>query len=125
MEEYEAGTCNINRVERKKRLVLGLVGFLNAGILALILAFIPQLNLLYGAVFLLNFVGFIGVLQYRKRFCTGLALKKKFKINDKEETVEEKENIVADRRKALTIIFESFVTGSLLTFALYIILKNF
>lgn len=125
MIEYKPGTCNISQTGRKKRLVLGGVGFLNAGILTAILAFFPGSTPVYLAVFILNFVGFLGFLQYRNSFCAGLALKKKFKVSDKEEEVGASEKISKDRRKAFLIILESGILAFLATSLIYLVLHNF
>lgn len=121
MADYEAGTCNINQIERKKRLVVGAVSFFNSVILMAVLAFFPELTILYAALFILNFAGFIGLLQYREHFCAGLALTSKFKIGDSERSVESEDEIAEDRRKALLIIIESFIGSSALTILLYLV----
>jgi type III secretory pathway component EscV len=124
MTEYQAGTCNINQTERKKRLVIGVVTFINSAILALVLALIPQFTVLYFAIFLLNFTGFLGFLQYREKFCTGLALKKKFKVEEEEEEVTDSEKISEDRRKAAIIFFESGMLATGVTLLVYLVLSN-
>lgn len=125
MTEYNPGTCNINEIESKKRLVAGIAGFANAAILTAVLFITPELTLLYGAVFLLNFTGFIGYLQYRKNFCTGLALKKKFHIGDEEEKISDSEKITEDRKQAALMLFESAVLAGLVTAAVYTLVTNF
>jgi hypothetical protein len=120
--EYQPGTCNINPIERKKRLVAGLAGFTNSALLVAVIAFVSELTLLYPAIFLLNFVGFLGWLQYRKRFCTGLALRKKFHIGEKEEEIEDSEKVAEDRRKAFTLLVESAFLAFLTTCIVYILI---
>ncbi|MFB6100726.1 MAG: hypothetical protein ABEK16_05645 [Candidatus Nanohalobium sp.] len=123
--EYSAGACNINRVESRKRLVVGIAGFVNSIILIAVLFFVPELTPLYPAIFLLNFTGFIGYLQYRRNFCTGLALKKKFHVGDEEQEVEDPEKISRDRKQAALMLFESTVLAGLLTAAVYLAITNF
>lgn len=125
MVKYKPGVCNINQVEKKKRLVGGLAAFLNSAILIFVLVAFPQLTPLYAAVFLLNFAGFLGYLQYRKSFCTGLALKKKFHVDDEDEEIESPEEVSQDRKKVLMILLESGFMASALTLAVYLALANF
>jgi hypothetical protein len=125
MTEYEAGTCNIDQTEGKKRLVAGIAGFLNALILIAVLFFFPSFTPLYAGIFLLNLMGFLGYLQYRSSFCAGLALKKKFHIGDEAQEVSSPEKVSRDRQKAFTIVVESVIGSSLLTFGVYLALANF
>jgi len=123
MAEYQPGKCNINQVERKKRRVMGAVSFLNALLLVTVIYLFPSFTPLYIAIFLLGSTGFLGFLQSQKRFCTGLALKKKFKTNNSTEKVSEKEHVSKDRRKAAKIILQSLIMASLFT-ALVFLLAN-
>ena len=123
--EYQPGTCNISEIESKKRLVASIAGFVNAVLISSVLFFIPELTLLYGAIFFLNFTGFIGYLQYRRNFCTGLALKKKSHIGDEEKEVKDPEKISKDRKQAALMLFESAVLAGLLTAATYLLIANF
>jgi hypothetical protein len=125
MTEYRAGACNINRTERRKRLVAGAAGFTNSAILAAVLFFFPQFTLLYAAIFLLNLMGFLGLIQYRNRFCAGLALKKKFHVGDEAGEVSSPEKVSRDRQKALLMIAESVIASALLTAGIYLALANF
>ncbi len=123
--KYQAGTCNIDKVESKKRLAASIAGFFNAAIITGILFIASELTLLYGVIFLLNFTGFIGYLQYRGNFCAGLALKKKFHVGEEEEKIDDPEKMSKDRKQAALILFESAVLAGLLTAAITLIITNF
>ncbi|QGA80410.1 hypothetical protein [Candidatus Nanohalobium constans] len=124
MTDYKPGTCNINETERKKRLIVGIVGFFNAALLSATMLIYPGFTPLYFTIFLLYLTGFVGYLQYRNHFCTGYALKKKFKTNKSEEEIENSESISKDRRKAALIILQSIIGAGLLTLIIYLIAAN-
>lgn len=123
MTEYEPGTCNINTLERKKRLVISFSGFMNSAVLLLPLFFFPEFLGLYVAIFLLNFAGFLGYFQYKQHFCANLALQKKFHVGEEEETVDDPQKVTKDRKKALTILFESGIFAAMLTLTFYLLLN--
>jgi hypothetical protein len=124
MAEYQAGTCNINQVERKKRMVVGIVGFINSAILTIVLAAFPRFYPLYAAIFLLNTVGFMGYIQYRKNFCANLALRKKEKTGEGEKSIEHDQKISDDRKKAVQIVLEAVIASSILTGLTYLIVGS-
>jgi hypothetical protein len=69
VSEYQPGTCNIGRNERKKRRVAGTLSFLVAvGYVAFVVATGRPDTLLLGS-FPFLFGGFIGVVQDRMGFC--------------------------------------------------------
>ena len=124
MTDYTAGTCNINPVERKKRLVVGIVGFINSAILMVVLAAFPSFYPLYAGIFLLNTLGFLGYIQYRRRFCANLALRKKYKTGEEEVEVTDGEKVSEDRKQALMIASEALLASSALTFCVYLIVGS-
>ena len=125
MTEYKPGTCNINRMESKKRLAIGFAGFINAGILTLVYLAFPEFTALLPAVFLLYLIGFTGYIQYRNSFCAGQALKEKFHIGESEEDVDDSDKVSRDRKKAALIIIQSILGAALTTSSIYLVAANF
>ncbi|MHA2502839.1 MAG: hypothetical protein ACXAE3_08220 [Candidatus Kariarchaeaceae archaeon] len=75
---YEPGKCNIGRSERIRRLNFGLTFFIISAVLltAIVLLNLPS-YLIFG-LFVTNFLGFLGLLQYFYRFCTTNALAERY-----------------------------------------------
>ncbi len=122
MTEYQPGTCNINSKESRKRLVTGAAGLLNAFILTALVFFFPALQLLYIPIFLLIFVGFLGYFQHRENFCAALGLRGKLHIGESKEEVSDPEKVSEDRMKALSMIAKSFISASIVTSFIYLLI---
>jgi predicted nucleic acid-binding Zn ribbon protein len=124
MAEYQSGVCNIDELERKKRLGVGMISFFNAAILTVVALAFPGFTALYAGIFVLTSAGFLGIFQYRQHFCAGLALKQKFDIGETEE-VTDPEMVSKDRRKAARIIVQSLLSSALVTSVLYLVVTYF
>lgn len=74
MTEYEAGKCNIDRREQRKRYFLGASGVTTAGVMVILTYF--NYTQLYSSILLpaLIFTGFNGFIQGRLNFCAGYGL---------------------------------------------------
>lgn len=74
MSMYEAGVCNIGKVEIRKRYTFGIIGFIATGVL--VVAFIG-LNIYLPWSLLITIIplglGFEGVFQGKNKFCAGFA----------------------------------------------------
>ncbi len=120
--KYIPGVCNIGTAERNYRK--------NAGILAVALGILmffafyamrvkPYLYLLE---FIPIYTAAISFLQYKFHFCAEFGILGKYNFEDKigrALTVNEKESLKLDRRKALKIILYSFAITLILTIALF------
>jgi hypothetical protein len=124
MAEYHAGVCNIDKLERKKRLGVGMISFFNAAILTVVTLAFPGFAALYAGIFVLNSAGFLGFFQYQHHFCAGLALKQKFHVGETGE-VTDPEMVAEDRKKAAKIIAQSLLSSALLTSVLYLVITYF
>lgn len=124
MTEYQSGVCNIDKLEGKKRLGVGMISFFNAAILTVVALAFPEFTALYAGVFVLTSAGFLGFFQYRHHFCAGLALKQKFHVGEAGE-VSDSEMVAEDRKKAAKIIAQSLMSSALLTSGLYLVITYF
>ena len=101
--EYQPGVCNIGPAQQRRRLLLGVVSLLVAGLLvaAIILRTWPQWMLalvvfpLYGAA--------MGVLQYRERFCVGFAGIGVFDVGSGTTDITDPQALAADRKRAVRL----------------------
>lgn len=122
MAEYEPGSCNIGRVERRKRLVVGLIGFIAS--IAVIMGDPFDSVTSAGAFLMLLFLGFEGVYQYTYSFCTGFAHSGIYDVSEEGEDRKEVENEAdreKDRRTAWRIHLYSAVSSLATSTALYLI----
>ena len=71
MTEYEAGKCNIDSREQRKRYFLGASGFTTAGIMIILTYFNYTQLYSRNLVPVLIFIGFNGFIQGRLNFCAG------------------------------------------------------
>jgi hypothetical protein len=101
--EYQPGVCNIGPAQQRRRLLLGVISLLAAGLLvaAIVVLEWPQWALafvvfpLYGAA--------MGVLQYRERFCVGFAGIGVFDVGAGTTDVTDPQALAADRTRAVRL----------------------
>jgi len=96
--EYQPGVCNIGPAQQRRRLLLGVVSLLAAGLLvaAIVVLEWPQ--------WALAFVGAaMGVLQYRERFCVGFAGIGVFDVGAGTTDVTDPQALAADRTRAVRL----------------------
>lgn len=125
-EDYIPGVKNIGESERRKRYLVGILGFLFAILYLLIVYFgkWPKWATLFS--FILFFVGFIGIIQGKLSFCAMFALRETYDVSRKgneKKIVEREEDHEKDLRRArqihlYTILFSAVAT--VLTYILFL-----
>jgi hypothetical protein len=124
MAEYQPGVCNIGKVERRRRLYLGIASFLAAVVFTGWVLGTDQPFRLLAGTFLFVFGGLFGYLQYRLEFCVGFAALARYDLTgsgDDAGTVEEETALFKDRMRALQILVVSVALAGLLTFGVYLL----
>jgi hypothetical protein len=120
--EYEAGSCNIDRTEQRKRYYLGAAGL---SFSALYLGVNYAYNMSQASVLLValpSFLGFLGVLQGYQSFCAGYGIAGSRNAENGLEKVGDKEDTKKDRKTALKIIGEAFGLSAALSSIAYLTL---
>lgn len=122
--EYQPGSCNIGRAERRVRYGFGALGFAAAGALvaAVVALSWPRWVLLAGVVPL--FGGFIGVAQGRESFCVRYAVAGVYNVEDRlgERTaVGDADAAHTDRRRARRLTARSAVAAVAVAVGLYLV----
>lgn len=121
MVEYQAGVCNINRKETKKRYFTGLIGLLVAFILSgIYLKSYSKLVLLL-LIFFSSMIGFQGIIQGRNSFCVARAKKGTRKTTGEKVKVIDGNERHKDNLKAKRIIFYSFNLGAIFSLSVYLL----
>lgn len=122
MPAYQPGACNIGRAERRKRYRSGVAGFALA---ALLVAAVATLHAdpawLLAAVTPL-FVGFIGVLQARAKFCVGYAMVGVYDVSATGESRQPAPEAGqrADRKRAIVLSVQALAAATVGALALYV-----
>lgn len=122
MTEYQAGACNIGQAEQRKRYATGIAGFLAAALLVLaVFAFDLETHWLLAAVAPL-FLGFLGVLQARERFCVGFAMAGVYDVSDTggQRTEAPDDARRADQRRAVLLQVKALLAAIAVSGALYL-----
>ncbi|WEL23377.1 hypothetical protein [Candidatus Nanohalovita haloferacivicina] len=118
--EYEAGSCNINRYQQKRRYLASVIGFAAAGTVALFSYSFQLHPLMTLAVFIATMVGFEGLYQGRFSFCTGFASKGIRSKGEEAETEEvPEEQLEEDREMARRIHYYSLLSSAFVTALFY------
>lgn len=119
MTEYQAGLCNINHKESRKRYLSAIISFAGTGPVAAayFATSIPYLLIL---LLITTTFGFQGILQGRKNFCVAHAKKETEKTGDRTQQVENEDEIEEDNRMANRIIIQSTVSGLISTTLIYL-----
>lgn len=124
MAEYRPGTCNIGRVEQRRRLAVGALSLTGAvAYTAWVLATDQPYDALGGA-FLLLAGGFVGLLQYRLRFCVAFAALARYDLRGSggdAGTVAEREWVRRDRWRAVGILVAAVLAAAALTVGVYLL----
>lgn len=124
MAEYQPGVCNIGRVERRRRLYLGIASFVAAVVFTAWVLTTGQPYRLLAGTFLLVFGGLFGYLQHRLEFCVAFAALARYDLTgsgDDVGTVQEETALFKDRMRALQILVVSLALAGLLTFGTYLL----
>ena len=106
MSEYQAGVCNIGPSEIRKRQRVALLGYSLAAAILLSHIFLdtPSIpSLLFASLF----VGSVGFVQSRKKFCLAFGLMGTFNVSESMKKVVAPADLKADRRTALVILLQS------------------
>lgn len=117
MSNYQAGVCNIGPQEIRKRQRVALLGYGLALVLVLAQFFFdsPAVpSLLFAALF----VGSVGFVQSRKKFCLAFGLMGTFNVSDAMKKVVDPADLKADRKTAIVILLQSAVLALVLFGAL-------
>jgi hypothetical protein len=122
-DSYIAGSCNIGKGEVRRRQlvaligaalsVIALVGFISAGTE-------PSLRL---GIFIPFSVASIGWVQSRRKFCLAYGFMGTFNFGKLGQLsrVSDKASLNADRKTALTILFQSLSLAGILTLLVYLL----
>lgn len=102
---YRAGTCNIGRAEIDRRRRSGIAGLLTAATLAVLMLVAGTDPVLRWIVAVPLYVGLLGLVQARLRFCVafGLAGFRNFGPLGERERVGEAVAVGRDRRRAVLV----------------------
>jgi hypothetical protein len=116
MTDYEAGKCNIDGHEQRRRYFLGSAGFTTAGIYVLAnrLGSLPVSSDLL--LFALFFIGFNGFIQGRLKFCAGYGILSRQNTSDREDTEKvprSRKDLLESLRIQLYSLFSAVVVTAL------------
>ncbi|QKQ98341.1 hypothetical protein GKQ38_02320 [Candidatus Nanohaloarchaea archaeon] len=118
--EYEAGSCNINRYQQRRRYLMSAIGFGAAGIMSLATYSFDLQPLMTVGVLAALIAGFEGLYQGRFSFCAGFATKGIRSKGEEDETEEvPEEKLDEDREMARRIHYYSAVSAIFLTAVFY------
>ena len=118
--DYEAGVCNINPYQQKRRYLMAVIGFTAAGALALATYSFNLQQLMTAGVFAALVAGFEGLYQGRFSFCAGFAHQGVRSKGDESKTEEVPESqMEEDRKMAYRIHYYSILSSTFLTAVFY------
>lgn len=118
--EYEAGVCNINQYQQKRRYLVAVIGFTVAGALALSAYSFNLPPLTTAAIFTAVFAGFEGLYQGRFSFCTGFASKGIRSEGEQGQTEQvDEQDLSEDREMARRIHYYSLLSSLFFTAVFY------
>ena len=118
--DYEAGVCNINQYQQKRRYLMAVLGFTAAGALALATYSFNLQPLMTAGVFIALMAGFEGLYQGRFSFCAGFAHQGVRSKGEADETEEvDEEQLEEDREMAYRIHYYSILSSIFLTAVFY------
>jgi len=126
MSEYEAGVCNIGKIEQRKRYTLGVAGASATLVLVTLMqqGFVGQLGLI--GILITSFAAFEGLLQGYMTFCASFALKGVYDVSDSagdgRQEVKDEESKEKDISKAKRIHIYSVMGAITTTLVLYLAL---
>jgi|GEM_PF-2206017 len=118
MDSYQAGVCNINQKESRKRTLIGLTMLVPMAFFT-ILVFRSFSTLSLAVVWLTGFAAMTGVLQGRENFCVAHAKSQTFKT-ESEGRVKDQEDVEKDDKKANKILTHALVVSTVYTISLTI-----
>ena len=122
MPEYQPGACNIGHAERRKRYLTGVAGFAVAALLVVAVATVHADPAWLLAAVAPLFVGFLGVLQARARFCVGFAMAGVYDVSvtggNREPASEGGQR--ADRKRAIVLSVKALAAATVVALALYV-----
>lgn len=114
MSEYQAGVCNIGPSEIKKRQRVAVIGYAVALAIFIAMNFLDS-SLSVALFFIAAFVGSVGFVQSRKKFCLAFGLAGTFNVSETMKKVINPEDLKADRKTALTILGQSALLALVIT----------
>lgn len=114
MSEYQAGVCNIGPSEIKKRQRVAVIGYAVALAIFIAMNFLDS-SLSVALFFIAAFVGSVGFVQSRKKFCLAFGLAGTFNVSETMKKVINPEDLKADRKTALTILGQSALSALVIT----------
>jgi len=120
--EYQPGACNIGHAERRRRYLTGVAGFAAAALLVAAVATVHADRAWLLAAVAPLFVGFLGVLQARARFCVGFAMAGVFDVSasgDRRQPAPEAGQR-ADRKRAIVLSVKALAAATVGALALYL-----
>jgi len=118
MDSYQAGVCNINQKESRKRTLIGLTMLVPMAFFT-ILVFRSFSILSLAVVWLTGFAAMTGVLQGKDKFCVAHAKSQTFKTG-LEGRVKDQEDVEKDDKKANKILTHALVVSTVYTISLTI-----
>lgn len=121
--EYVPGTCNIGPGEIRQRRAVAIVGFLLFIALSIALFVIDASRQSRLGLFFPLVVASIGWVQSRKKFCLAYGFMGTFNFGKigQISRVQDKEAKSADRKTALSILFQAVLYAALGTLAMYLL----
>lgn len=122
--EYEPGTCNIGKPERRVRYGVGAAGFLVAIALVVGVTVLSLSSWVLLTTSLPLFGGFVGYYQGRSGFCAGYALEGVYNVGDRvgeRERIADAEATSRDRRAARSLLVRSAVSAVAGTLGIYLV----
>jgi hypothetical protein len=125
-DQYIAGTCNIGKNEIRQRQVVALIGlFLSVSALVGFISTHATQSVRLG-IFLPLAVFSVGWIQSRKKFCLAFGFMGTFNFGrlGKVSRVSDKAALAADRKTALSILFQSLGLAAILTLIVYLLPLN-
>ena len=114
MSEYQAGVCNIGPSEIKKRQTVAIIGYA-AAIAVFFFSSFLETSFSIALFFITSFMGSIGFVQSRKKFCLAFGLAGTFNVSDSMKKVVNPEDLKADRKAAITIFGQSLLLAVAIT----------
>lgn len=122
MTEYQPGACNIGHAERRKRYLTGVAGFAAAALLVAAVATVHADRAWLLAAVAPLFVGVLGVLQARARFCVGFAMAGVFDVSASGERRQPAPEAGqrADRKRAIVLSVKALAAATVGALALYL-----
>jgi MFS family permease len=120
--EYQPGACNIGHAERRRRYLTGVAGFAAAALLVAAVATVHADRAWLLAAVAPLFVGFLGVLQARARFCVGFAMAGVFDVSASGERRQPAPEAGqrADRKRAIVLSVKALAAATVGALALYL-----